>query len=272
MKTKLFLNPILQSSDFRFVANVLATAFMKKNSGYFTIYPFTLEQAQSSGGIRAVQRFEQCLSFFHTFMRPALEALTAVTLYDDSVQKSATEFGALAVADIIEYIANNEMISNETRNIITHKLKTAKLWMMYPDDILNLTKIEWLYSELDFEGSESYVELSIKMVAHHFKLQMKPTHDWTNILIEYVSKKKIFYKLRENILSEYLRQFKRFKISIFSQIFPFRGRFIHFSTQTDRDFSTWRRCTLLHWPASSSALRKRFQMTTPLHICLLLVK
>lgn len=61
----------------------------------------------------------------------------------------------LAVTDVIKYISDDEKVNNETKEVITEKLKTAKLWVMFSDDILILTKIEVSYNKLDLNGLES---------------------------------------------------------------------------------------------------------------------
>lgn len=135
-------------------------------------------------------------------MRPALESLHAVHLYDQTVQKSATEFVELAVADLIEEFSKNEKIPNATRDEITNKLKSVKLSVMFPDDILNFTKIDGLYNELDFEGNESLPELFLKFTSHYLKLRNKPREHWIKKLDAIVSEIKLRYHADTNILSE----------------------------------------------------------------------
>lgn len=144
-----------------------------------------------------------------------MESLTAASFYDRSVQKSATELVELAVADAIEYFSNDETISSDTRNIMTEKLKSTKLWVMFPDDILNFTKIDGLYSELDLDGSESYFEMSSLIDLHHVKLQMKPKDNWINVLHKIVDRNIIFYYAEENVLSEFSKYFNFIKITKF---------------------------------------------------------
>lgn len=173
------------------------------NSEYYTAYSFTLEDAKKRGSNRAYQRFEQCLNFFYIHMRPALEAFNAVEFYDRSVQKSATELVELAVGDAIEEISGNEKIANETRNEFTKKLKSAELWVMFPDVIVNLSKIDGLYKELDLEGTESLIEMSTKIKINSRKLQMKPKDHWLKILHTVISEDKPSYFAIENIFCEF---------------------------------------------------------------------
>lgn len=148
--------------NFSFIANVLATSLFAGNRFAFTSHSFISYEARISGAKRAKQRHEQCLSLLKKLMRPAFESLTAAHFYDYSVQKSTTELVALAVDDVRAEINENERIPSATRDAITNKLKSVKLSVMFPDDILNLTKITELYNDLRVEGNESLPKLFMK--------------------------------------------------------------------------------------------------------------
>lgn len=136
-------------------------------------------------------------------MLPALEALTAVNLFDQSVQESATEMIKLAVADAIREIAKNEKVDALTRYTLIEKLGSAKLLVMFPDDILNLTKIEELYRELDFQESESLIELSMKMEIHNSKLRLQPQDGWIKNLHTFLDKTYIDFIVDKNVLRNF---------------------------------------------------------------------
>lgn len=212
----------LQFFCFSIVADIFAAAIFSKNSGLFTTYSYTREDARLHGAIRAAQRFEQCLSFLEVFMRPALEAVNAINFYDRSVQNSATELVKFAVTDAIEDIHENKMLSDETKNMIFEKLKSAKLWVMFPDEILNFTKIEGLYNELDFErtnsfnSSLSFIELTWSILSHNRKLGLKPKHDLSKKLHSFVKNNLPTYFSEGDILCEiYFCSHKRLSIFVF---------------------------------------------------------
>lgn len=136
-------------------------------------------------------------------MLPAVESLLAVHFHDQSVQKSATELVKHAVTDVIDLISKNEWISNATQNEITSQLSSIKLSVMFPDDILNLTKIESLYDEMDFNGKESLPELYMKLSFHNNKLRIKPSDHWITGLNIIVSDVTQYYE-DINVLSEFV--------------------------------------------------------------------
>lgn len=141
-------------------------------------------------------------------MRPAFEALNVVHFYDKLVQNSANELVELAVADAIVGIVENKMLSKETKDIITETLNSTKLWVMFPDDILNLTKIEGMYSELDFEGNKSFsnsdslIELTWNILKHNRKLNLKRRDTWIKKLQSLVKYNDPIYFFEADILSK----------------------------------------------------------------------
>lgn len=135
-------------------------------------------------------------------MRLALESFIAAHMYDQSVQKSATEFAELAVKDLIEDISQNEKIPSKTRDFLTDKLTLIKLSVMFPDEIFNLTKIDGLYDELDFKGNEPLPELHLKLYSHYRKLHSKPRKHWTKRLTSMIDEIKIRYFAETDVLSK----------------------------------------------------------------------
>lgn len=176
-------------------------AFLENNRMFFTTHSFTHEDLQRNGAKRAIQRFEQCIAFLSNHMQPAFEAMKVDAFYDQSVKNSATELVQLAVADALEYISKNEKISNDTRDFITDKLKSVKLWVMFSEEIRDTKKINSVYNELDFDGSEPLIALSINIRRHNVKITMNP-----DALYIIVREDSPFYLLDANILSEYLYQ------------------------------------------------------------------
>lgn len=146
-------------------------------------------------------------------MRPALEALSSVKFYDPFVQHSAAEIVKLAVADVIDEVKDKDNIALETRNLIVRKLKSAKLWVMFADDILNLTKIEELYDGLDFEGSETFAELKAKIQIHGSRIQ--PQNSWIEALNsnDFIRVEKASYFPDVNVISKYRKYSQNNKYS-----------------------------------------------------------
>lgn len=169
----------------------------------FTSHLFVQKYVEILDTKRAHQRFEQCLEFLESKMNPALQALRGFTFYHKSVQKSATELVELAVTDAIEEISKNDKIANETRNLVTEKLKSAKLLVMFSDEVFNLTEIDGLYSELEFLGSESLCELFVKIQIHSDKIRGRIENNWLDSNTNFVDDDFVEYFADRNILCEF---------------------------------------------------------------------
>lgn len=190
---------------FRFIANVFASIVLSTSYPLFTTYAFSLETVKKFGSKRGIQRFETCVAALQQFMRPALEAIVAVDFYDHSVQRSATEFVKLAVSDSIDHISNiieDDTVPKKTRDLMVEKLKSVKLWVMFPDDILNVNKIDKLYKEFDFNDSDNYIELHLNMLRQYWKLRTRPNDDEIKILQTIIKEGTIHYFADVNVLSK----------------------------------------------------------------------
>lgn len=135
-------------------------------------------------------------------MRPAVEALNAVNLYDKKVQASATELVTLAVNDSIRQINQNKLIQADTKKLMTKKLKSIKFWVMFPDEILNTTKINGLYDDLELYGNESFVDMFIELPKYDRKLETKPLDSWTKVMSRAIKNDFTSYFIGDDILSK----------------------------------------------------------------------
>lgn len=86
--------------------------------------------------------------------------------------------------------------------MIADKLKSVELSVMFPDDILNSTKIDGLYNDLDVEGKGSANELFMKIMSYNAKLQTKPNDHWIKTLGVIVGEGIVKYNAGSNVLSE----------------------------------------------------------------------
>lgn len=127
--------------------------------------------------------------------------MSAVHFYDESLQKSATEYVELAVSDVIEDISGNEKISKTTKDHLLKKLRSVKLSVMFPKHVLNLTKIEEWYDGLDFEGNETEIDLFMKFDAYYYTLFFQPQEQW-RLINDIVNEPNVRYFFDTNVLCE----------------------------------------------------------------------
>lgn len=150
------LSKIFEKLSKRFIANVFSVAFARKYQKAFIVYSFTKQEENYYGTKRSYQRFEQCVQFIETNLRPAFDALLAEKLFDKSVQAAATEM-AKEVANDVKLVG--ELFLDE----IYKTIETIKFSVMFSDDVTNVTKVGVSYKELKLNGSESMVEMYIEI-------------------------------------------------------------------------------------------------------------
>lgn len=137
-------------------------------------------------------------------MRSAMEALSAKKYYDEDTKRATTELINEAVADVVNKIkVAKELKNNEdAREKIIKKLKTMKLSVMFPDEILDQKKIEEMYDELNIDGSESLVDMTNAMFKHFRKLFVETNSNWMKRVEKFTQEFPITYFLDENTLSK----------------------------------------------------------------------
>lgn len=136
-------------------------------------------------------------------MRPALEALVARKYFNESTQKAATRLVEEVVTDVIVKVFTlEELEGTEVRRKLIEKLSTIKLWVMFPDDIFNETKIEKFYDELELDGSESFVTMWQTLDKHPEKLNVEKSSNPAKIFNTFLKYSNIKYHINENVLSK----------------------------------------------------------------------
>lgn len=74
----------------------------------------------------------------------------------------------------------NEMVIDLLKNFDSH-LKELTCSVMYSDDVANLTKVNEEYKNLQLDGSESFVEMYIKIEKHNRKEPIERSYKIVNI-------------------------------------------------------------------------------------------
>lgn len=116
-------------------------------------------------------------------MQPAIEALTAEKYFNPSVQAAGKKIIMESVADVINEIKVRKEIDNdEVKKSLIEKLETIKIIAMFPDEVLNATKIQEIYEELTIDGSESFVYLYQAVEKHYKKIKSENSTSWMKIL------------------------------------------------------------------------------------------
>ena len=100
-------------------------------------------------------------------------------------------------------------MDEKTRQVALEKINEMKSIIAYPDELLNVSKIEELYQRLEVTSSNHY-ELSIKNLTrfHHYnylRTLRNPIEKgyWTTYAVE-ITEANAFFSLTENIIGMHI--------------------------------------------------------------------
>lgn len=145
---------------------------------------------------KSKQRFEQCIDDLENYMKQPLNALIAQRYYDKDVQEASESLVMEAVNDFIAW----------PQNFVTEdyiqKLKNIKLLVSFSDEVLNISKVEEQFTELDLDGSESLLELRVAFQKIYQKQVLGGVFKDILYPFELDQLKSFQYSDKENILSE----------------------------------------------------------------------
>ena len=189
--------------NFRTIADVFMTAYMQSHKGAFIVYPFSREIAKDQGTKQERQRFEQCIDKLRHFSRPALDALYAKKYRKPEIQKAAELFAREVVEDVIEKIKETNVNSTVLEDVIDH-LRNLNYIMGFPEEILDDSKMDQFYDELDLDGSEDLVTTYLEIERHFKKIENEPKDDWKQKLDRLMKEHSVKSILEDKILCKKL--------------------------------------------------------------------
>lgn len=159
----------------------IAFLYMYKES--FIAYPYTQDDQYCYGARRTYQRFEQCIYLLKKNANPALIALEGQSLFDLQFQQSSTEMVKEVIKDYKNEISS-QIHDKEVLAKLHAKLDAIKLWVMFPDEVLNLSIVSEAYKELELVGTETFAELFVGVARHKTKVENDFKGSWIRFLDE----------------------------------------------------------------------------------------
>lgn len=170
-----------------------------------------------NGATRSYQRFEQCLTLLEFNALPALKASEAQNLFDPEIQKKVAEFASEAIQDYRNEVMS-KVLDDSIRTKIVKKIDLIKLIVMFPDDVLNVSKIESIYDELRLGGTENFVKMYVDLTSHRTNIEREPENSWIRILFNILTKEIEKYNPDMDVLCKLQYFFCRtdFKISLYN--------------------------------------------------------
>lgn len=181
---------------------MFAFEFLFRHKELFIVYALDEFEKQLYGRIKSYQRWEQCLHHLLQQHGPALQALHAVTYFNKEIQDSVKEFTKEAVHDFIVEV-NKLNIDSDTKKDVVGKLNNIKYIIGYPEEVLDLQKIEILYEELELNGTEGLVETFLKMKRNSEKIKNNPSSNWKIKALKMSARNLVSFVTDDNSLCEF---------------------------------------------------------------------
>lgn len=163
----------LDSASKRIFANFFCILFLSEFNRTFNLYPISDIEQQQWGITRPQQRFEQCSEFIREHFSSTLTSLLIRKFTNKQMIEDAYDIANRTMKIIIETVENDETIPSEHKIIMMNKLKSVKLILAYPEELLNLQNVEAIYNDLNLTGNEPLLELAIGTLSFNKKLQFK---------------------------------------------------------------------------------------------------
>ena len=193
--------------NYRTLANLFAFQFLYQLKALFIVYPFDENKRLEDGTNKSNQRWEQCTFYLFFIFNPALHALYAKTYHNEAVNWSMNNLLKEVIGDFIP-VVNKLNISNDAKQDVVDKLITARYINGYPEEFLDLQKIDKFYEDLELNGTEEIIESYLKMRKYQFKINTSPSSYWKRMMDEF-RKSEIVYFTKGNVICEFICKFNR---------------------------------------------------------------
>ncbi|CAO1421540.1 unnamed protein product [Diamesa tonsa] len=158
---------LMESKDKKTIADVFMTAFMQNHKEAFIV--------------------------------PALDALYAKKYRKPEIQKAAELFAREVVEDVIEKIRETSVNTTVLDDVI-EQLRNLNYVMGFPEEILDDSKMDEFYEELDLVGSEDLVTTYLAIEKHFKTIENEPKDDWKQKLDHLMKEQSVKNVLEDKIL------------------------------------------------------------------------
>ena len=216
---------LMEATPKRTIADIFVFYYLHFNKDLFIVYSFDEYEGDARGAKKSKQRWEQCISHIRQFLGPVLQALYAERYFDKDVQDSAKELTKEVVKDFTAEVSKFN-ISDEAKLDVVEKLNTIQFIIGYPEELLDLKKIEELYEDLELNGTEGVVETYVTIQSYAWKSPNGIVSNWKNKLIEFVFQDQITYYPDDNI-------FCKLELNVSSQVILVYSLLFRCSTKMD---------------------------------------
>ena len=186
--------------DFRILADIYAFQFLYKYKQLFIVYSFDEHYRLIYGSNKSEQRWLQCSHYLYFYYGPAVQALCAAKYFRKEILNPVSVLIKEVVKDFMTNMFTVNNFSDEIKKDIINRLNKTDYLIGYPQEALNLQKIEEFYEELNLDGTEGSVETYIEIYRFGHKIENIPSNHWKKKLSDRSFEFNVKYYSDDNIL------------------------------------------------------------------------
>lgn len=164
---------LLNNVDSRAFSNFFFINFLLEYRELLAVYFISDNKKNRWGVERAEQRFEQCLRVVRETLPVAFTSLLIAQYTNPKMIKSAQEVANRIVEIITNNVENDETLPEYHRKFMAEKVRTAKVIVGYPVELLDLKLIEEFHRNLKLTGHEDFLNLILEVIKFEQNFQFK---------------------------------------------------------------------------------------------------
>lgn len=163
----------LNSMDNRIFANIFTSRFVLDFTHVYSIYFLNYYEHKLWGIENTQQRFEQCLRIVRTQLPVAFTSLLIKKATNKRIIDDAHDIANRTMKVIIDEVENDETLPSKDRSFMVEKLKSMKLILGYPEELLEVQNVELVYKDLNLTGNENLLKLILETYIFTKKQEFK---------------------------------------------------------------------------------------------------
>lgn len=176
------LGELIDSVPKKVLANFEAWKFIQSTAMYLNGKIKNIQnnyELVQSGALKSKKKWKECVEVVSSHMPLAISALYVNKHFDENKKYSVNRLVENLQNQFVENLGNASWMGNVTRARAINKARNIGRSIAYPDELLNVTKVNELYDEMDFTG-DTYLDNIIILNRHNQMQKWKSLRLMTN--------------------------------------------------------------------------------------------
>lgn len=164
---------LFDSMDDRLFANIFHTGLLLDFTKIYSVYFESVFEKEQWGLGKARQRFEQCITTVRVQLPVAFTSLLVKRFTNKRMIDDAQMLANRTMKIIINDVEKDKSLPFKDKQHLLQKLRSMKLILGYPEELLVLQSVEDVYKDLNLTGTENFLNLVIETFIFSKKQQFK---------------------------------------------------------------------------------------------------